>query len=190
MSKIYTPKIQKAIKFANQVHSAQTRKGKPNEAYILHPLGVGLILSGIDASEDQIVAGILHDTIEDCDPWGSITKEIIDKEFNSEVARMVNDVTEQDKNLPWAERKRLALEHMKEMKEDSLLVKSADVLHNLSDLLSDLEKDGEKAYECFSAPKEDIIKRFQNLLVELTKADPKNPLLPEIKKGVDKISKS
>jgi (p)ppGpp synthase/HD superfamily hydrolase len=136
---LYTPKIQKAIKFANKVHRGQTRKGKPEEPYILHPLGVGLILSRANATEDQVTAGILHDTIEDCEPHGSITKEIIEKEFGSEVARMVNDVTEQDPTLPWDERKQLALDHIKEMKMDSIMVKSADVLHNLSDLLQDIE---------------------------------------------------
>jgi len=45
---------------------------------------------------------------------------------------MVNDVTEQDKGLPWVDRKMAAFNHINDMKKDSLLVKSADVLHNLS----------------------------------------------------------
>lgn len=186
----YTPKIQRAIKFANDVHHGQIRKGKPNEPYILHPLSVGLILARVESSEDQIVAGILHDTIEDCDPYGSITKETIEKEFNYDVARMVNDVTEQDKTLPWAVRKQRALEHMKEMREDSLLIKSADVLQNLSDLLLDLEENEKEAYSHFNAPKEDLVNRFQKVLAEFEKLCPNSPFLPEIRDGVSQISKS
>lgn len=186
----YTTKIQKAIKFANTVHFGQIRKGKPHEPYILHPLGVGLILSRANASEDQVVAGILHDTIEDCEPYGSVTKEIIEIEFGSDVARMVNDVTEQDKTLPWDIRKQQALDHIKEMEKDSIMVKSADVIHNLSDLLMDIEEQGEKAFLNFNAPKEKVIYRFKTLLQELTKAHPQNPLLPELREGVGKISES
>ena len=185
---IYTPKIQHAIKFANQVHRGQIRKGKPDEAYFLHPLSVGLILARVGGTEDQIVAGILHDTIEDCEPYGSITKELIEKEFGSDVARMVNDVTEQDKLLPWAERKKMALDHMKNMQEDSLLIKSADVLQNLSDLVSDFEKDGDKAYANFNATKEQVIQRFVNLETELRRIHSHNPLLPEISEKVSQIS--
>src|SRR5687768_16215143 len=104
---MYTNKFQKAIKFAIKVHQGQTRKGK-DETYIVHPLAVGLILSRVTSDEDIIIAGILHDTIEDCKPYGSITKELIVKEFGENVAEMVNDSTEQDKSLPWDERKRLA----------------------------------------------------------------------------------
>ena len=184
---IYTPKIQKAIKFANLVHVGQIRKGKPHEPYIIHPLTVGLILSQAGATEDQIVAGILHDTIEDCDPWGSITKDGIEKEFGSEVARMVNDVTEQDKNLSWVVRKKEALEHVKEMHEDSVMVKSADVLNNMTDQMVDFEKKGDKMFESYNATKAQQLARYQNLVPELKKAYPANPLIPELEVAVDEI---
>lgn len=183
----YTPKIQKAIKFANKVHQNQTRKNKPHEPYILHPIGVGLILARAGGTEDMITAGILHDTIEDCVPYGSVTRELIEKEFGIDVARMVNDVTEQDPTLPWDERKRLALEHIKKMNKDSIILKSADALNNLSDLLIDIETEGENAYNNFNSSKDKVIIRFNALVRELEKAYPGNPLIPELKVGVDKI---
>ena len=186
----YTPKIQKAIKFANKVHQVdqdQRRKGK-KDPYIIHPLAVGLILSQTGATEDIIVAGILHDTIEDCMPWGSITKEVIEKEFNSEIARMVNDVTEQDKSLSWKERKKAAFDHIKHMDKDSIMVKSADVLQNLNDQIVDYEELGEEMFKRFNASKEKQLKRYQNLLIELEKAYPENPLLQELRAAVGKIT--
>src|SRR5438445_65563 len=111
---MYSNKLQKAINFAIKVHKGQTRKGKPDVPYVTHPLSVGIILSNAGAPEDIIIAGILHDTIEDCEPYGSITKEIITNEFGDQVAKMVNDVTEQDKTLSWEIRKQKAFEHIKE----------------------------------------------------------------------------
>jgi len=102
---IYTKKIQKAISFAINTHKKQFRKGK-DVPYIIHPFSVALILSRVTKSEDIICAGLLHDTIEDCDPEGLVTKEILEKGFGPAVAEMVNDVTEQNKTLSWAERKR------------------------------------------------------------------------------------
>ena len=184
----YTPKIQKAIKFANSVHKGQIRKGKPHEPYVLHPLSVGIILSRADAEENVVVAGILHDTIEDCDPYGSVTKEIIAKEFGKDVARMVNDVTEQDKSLPWAERKSHALEHIKDMKDDSIMVKSADVLNNLTDQIADYKELGEKMFERFNAKKEVQLQRYQKLATEIKKAYPTSPLLPELENAVNTVT--
>lgn len=185
---IYTPKIQKAIKFANSVHRGQIRKGKPGEVYILHPLSVGLILSRVEASENTIVAGILHDTIEDCEPYGTVTKDTIEKEFGKDVARMVDDATEQDKTMPWAKRKQLALDHMEKMEKDSLLVKSADILHNMSDLIADIEEEGDRAFEKFNAERLDVYRRFQSVLKELERLWPDNPLLPEIRIAVIKVT--
>lgn len=185
----YTAKISSAIKFANNVHKGQTRKGKPNEPYISHPLSVGLILSRASASEDIITAGILHDTIEDCDPWGSVTQKIIEIEFNKEIARMVNDVTEQDKTLSWKVRKQLALDHVKSMKKDSVMVKSADVLNNLTDQIKDFEELGDSMFERFHADKFLQLERYQKLFVEIKKAHPKNPLLLELDEAVNTATK-
>ncbi len=179
---IYTPRIQKAINFAIKVHQQdqnQTRKGK-TDPYIIHPLTVGLILAKTGAKENVIVAGILHDTIEDCKPYGSVTKELLEKEFGNDVAEMVNDVTEQDKSLPWEERKRLALEHVKHMQKDSILVKSADVLHNMTDQISDYGKEGDKMFLRFNAPKEKQLLRYTKLIHELKEAWLENPLLIDL----------
>jgi len=183
---IYTIKIQKAIDFAIWVHREQKRKGKETP-YIVHPLSVGLILARAGAGEDVIVAGILHDTIEDS--HGKVRREYIEQEFGNRVAQMVNDVTEQDKSLPWEERKRLALEHVAQMSKDSLLVKSADVLHNMTDLLQDLEREGDSVFEHFNAPKDKQFERYTNLVKALENTWPENPLLPELKENLKNLLK-
>lgn len=179
----YTPKIQKAISAAITAHQGQKRKGKETP-YIIHPLSVGLILAKTGASEDIIVAGILHDTLEDTE----LTKMYLEKEFGTEVARIVDDVTEQDKSLPWGERKRLAFEHVKHMQKDSLLVKSADVLHNMTDQISDYEKEGDKMFLRFNAPKDKQWLRYKNLIHELKKAWAKNPLIVDLEANMKTLN--
>lgn len=181
MSRLY-----KAITFATKVHSGVNRKGK-DIPYITHPLTVALILSRVTQDENIIIAGILHDTIEDCEPYGSVTKEFLEKEFNAEVARMVNDVTEKDKTLPWFERKMEALKHIKHMQNDSLLVKSADVLHNLTDLNEEIKQNGVIAFKNFKASKEDIILRYEKLIQEIENTRHENPLINDLKEKLKEL---
>jgi (p)ppGpp synthase/HD superfamily hydrolase len=168
--------IIKASQFATAAHSGQTRKGK-DIPYITHPLTVGLLLASKNLSEDVVIAGILHDTIEDTD----VTYADIEKEFGKKIAEIVNHVTEQDKNLPWAERKQIALEHIQDMSEDAVLVKSADVLHNMTDQVEDYKIEGERMYERFNAPKEAQLQRYEKLIAAFEKKLPENPFLPELK---------
>ena len=187
----YSPLIQKAVTFAIKVHqldAKQMRKGKA-VPYITHPLTVGLIISRVTDDENTIIAGLLHDTIEDCKPRGSITKEMIAREFNQDVARMVDDVTEKAKELPWLERKLQALAHIKDMKADSVIVKSADVLHNMIELIQDIEQDGVSVYEKFNAPKSDVLTRYKKLVPEIKRVAPNNPLNSDLEKRLKQLER-
>ena len=181
--------IQEAIRFAIKIHELDTKtKRKGTEIpYITHPLSVAIILARSTDNDEIIAAGVLHDTIEDCEPYGSVTKELLEAMFSKDVARMVNDVTEQDKSLPWAERKAATFAHIKDMKQDSLLVKTADVVQNLSELLNDIETHGVNVFKRFNAPKDATIDRYKKLLAEITRVWPENPLLLDLESGVNKL---
>ena len=175
---IYTQKIKDAIKFAiktHEVYQKQKRKGK-DIPYITHPLTVGLILARAGASEDVIVAGILHDTMEDSIAENKVTREMLAECFGEEVASLVESVTEMRKYLPWDERKREALEHIETFTNESLLLKSADIISNLSELLDDQRKDGEGVWERFNAPKEKILRHANGVISAIRKRWPENPL--------------
>src|SRR3989344_218680 len=103
----YTTLIQKAIRFSiktHEIYQKQKRKGK-DIPYITHPLVVGLILARAGADEDIIVAGILHDTIEDSIPEKKVTKETLMERFGKNVAEIVVSVSESNKKLSLEERK-------------------------------------------------------------------------------------
>lgn len=186
---IFPKKIQDAIHFAIQTHQLdQDQKRKGTEIpYIIHPLSVGLILTRVNASEDVIIAGILHDAIEDSIESKKVTKQLVAQQFGEKVAKVVDDVTEQDKSLPWAERKRLALAHIAEMDHDSLLVKSADCLQNLTDFIYQYKQQGESMFQFFSAPKDDLINNHKKRIEALTAAWSDNPLLSDLQENLSEL---
>jgi adenylate kinase family enzyme len=186
---IYTQKIQHAIRFAIKTHEGyqkQKRKGK-DVPYITHPLTVGLILAATGAAEDIIIAGILHDTIEDSIEEKKVTKEMIVERFGYKVYELVLSVTEQDKSLSWEERKAEALEHIKNFSNDSLLLKSADVISNISETLNDYEKEGEKVFERFHASKDKILESYIKSTEAILNKWSENPLADDIKEILKKV---
>lgn len=179
---IYSKKIKDAIRFSiktHEVYQKQKRKGK-DIAYITHPLTVGLILAHAGASEDVIIAGILHDTVEDSTEEKKVTAHMLTERFGKHVTTLVLNVTEQDMKLSWDERKKEALDHIAHFSNDALLVKSADIISNTSELIDDYDKDGEKVFDRFFASKEKYLAHQLALMLAITLRWPENPLLPNL----------
>jgi len=180
---LYTTSIYKAIKFASKTHGQyrhQTRKGK-DIPYISHPLAVGIILSLARASEDVIVAGILHDTIEDSADEKKVTVGMIAERFGQNVSDLVWSVTEENRDLPWEERKKKALDHIKDYSQDSLLLKSADLISNISEIIDDYARYGDEIFSRFSAPKERVLWHYESAMRLVLEAWPENPLSADLK---------
>lgn len=175
---IMTNTIQKAIKFATKTHNfyqQQTRKGKVIP-YIVHPLTVGIILALAKAPEDVVVAGILHDTIEDSITEKKVTMDMLTQRFGENVAQLVLSVTEQDKSLSWEERKKEALEHIKHFSHEALLVKSADIISNISELVDDYGRYQDEVFKRFNAPKEKMIVNQLKVISTIVSCWKENPL--------------
>lgn len=181
---IYTKKIQKAIKFAAKTHNEyqqQTRKGKVIP-YITHPLTVGIILAKAGASEDVIAAGILHDTVEDSIETKKVTSKMLTERFGKKVSDLVMSVTEKDKKLPWEVRKREALDHIKHFSHGSLLLKSADILSNFSEIIDDYARFGEKVFERFKGSREKMLRHSLDSINAILARWKKNPLAKDLRK--------
>lgn len=186
---IYSQKLKNAIKFAIKTHDVyqkQLRKGK-EVAYVTHPLTVGIILAKAGANEDTIAAGILHDTIEDSVSEKKVTVEMLTERFGGTVAGLVSSVTETDKLLSWDDRKSDALAHIENFSQDSILVKSADILSNVTELLDDFARYGEQVFERFNAPKEKFIANQLASINALIVKWPESPLAGDLHKLADNI---
>ena len=188
---MYTTKIQKAITFAiktHEVYQKQTRKGK-GISYISHPLTVGLILAKSGADDDIIAAGILHDTIEDSVSEKKVTREMLVERFGEKVAVLVESVSETDKGLSWEERKKEALAHIKTFSRESLLVKSADIISNASELVDDYRREGEVVFTRFNAPKEKILKHYFEAINAIVEKWEESPLAEDLRALSSKLQK-
>lgn len=140
--------IQKGREFAIKAHEGQTRKtsGAP---YIGHPFHVAKILEDAGMPPEVVVAGFLHDVVEDTD----ITIEVIRTEFGKKVADLVSYNTE-EKEHSWEERKGHTITQLKTgtLHEKSLVV--ADKYANLLELTRNYEKIGDSIWKCFKRGKQ------------------------------------
>jgi (p)ppGpp synthase/HD superfamily hydrolase len=136
--------IDKAIKFATQAHSGQYRKGS-DLPYITHPFAVSIILAQEGASQEQIIAGILHDVVEDTD----VTIEEIKENFGNKVADLVFACSEYDPKASWYERKVQTINHLTSATDEVKLIVCADKLHNLMSIKEDLQTNGEAVWKRF-----------------------------------------
>lgn len=126
------PLIMRALHFAAEKHRRQRRKDAGGSPYINHPIAVAQLLCSIGQVRDAttIVSGILHDTIEDTETTG----EELEKEFGPEVRHIVEEVTD-DKSLSATERKRLQIERAAHVSTPAKLVKLADKICNVHDVI-------------------------------------------------------
>ena len=137
-------KVDLALEVAAKAHRHQLRKGT-DVPYIAHVCGVALILARAGCAEDVLVAGILHDTVEDTD----LTLADIERDFGSDVAAIVAGCTE-DKSLPWQDRKRHTIEMLRDASPEVRLVTCADKLHNARSILAERRRGmGEQVWERF-----------------------------------------
>ncbi|GAM23507.1 hypothetical protein SAMD00019534_066820, partial [Acytostelium subglobosum LB1] len=121
------------VQFAAIKHRDQRRKDQYNSPYINHPIGVACNVINIGKVYDHatIQAALLHDTVEDT---ATTEQELIDT-FGAHVAQLVMDVTD-DKKLSKVDRKRHQIEHAPHIHQQAKIVKMADKLYNLSDIIN------------------------------------------------------
>jgi guanosine-3',5'-bis(diphosphate) 3'-pyrophosphohydrolase len=130
--------IFKALTFATNKHRHQKRKCKDAPPYIIHPIRVAEILIQYDEEFFLVIqAALLHDTVEDTDTtFGELRTK-----FGPTVCNLVKEVTD-DKSLPKEERKQLQIEHAPHISHEAKLIKLADKIANVEDLLTKPNGDG------------------------------------------------
>lgn len=138
-------KIEQALALAARAHEGQRRKSG-DVPYIVHPLAVGFILHEQACDEDVIIAGLLHDSVED----SFVTLKLIEQDFGSRVAEWVDLVTEHDKSAVWEIRKRRLLQAVSTAPVEAKYVYCADKLHNLLSMKRMFDEYGQEIWRRFS----------------------------------------
>ncbi|MEA3218099.1 MAG: hypothetical protein QOJ19_4255 [Acidimicrobiia bacterium] len=180
---LLTRRIAEAVDFAVRAHGTQVRKGT-HIPYVSHLLGVaGLVFEG-GGDEDQVIAGLLHDVLEDT----PATPAQIVTAFGQRVADIVEACsdTQTKPKPPWFQRKQRYLDHLKDAPPDVLLVSLADKLHNARALLLDLRTEGPHVFNRFNAGPGDTLWYYQKLAAIFSARCP-GPLAAELARVVSDL---
>jgi (p)ppGpp synthase/HD superfamily hydrolase len=135
--------------YAERMHHTQVRKGGAIP-YVGHLLSVAGLVINDNGSEEQAIAALLHDAVED--QGGPPTLQEIRDNFGKEVARIVEECSDTDKEPkpPWLERKQAYINHLGAVGEDTLLVSVADKLDNARSMLRDYNEHGPSLWQRFN----------------------------------------
>lgn len=179
------PRFETALRYALEAHRGQTRKGS-DAPMAAHLLGVAALVLENDGDEDQAIAALLHDAVEDA--GGRERLADIRTRFGDRVAAIVSDCTDAftSPKPPWIERKRRYVEHLAEAREDALLVSLADKLHNVRAILRDQAAVGEAVWDRFSSPAEETLAYYEDLAEVFARRRP-GPLADELARTVRRI---
>jgi (p)ppGpp synthase/HD superfamily hydrolase len=189
----YSDRINHALAFAAKHHDRQVRKGT-RLPYVTHPANVAVILTRYACDESTVVAGILHDVVEDCVnedySRADLEQRIADK-FGSDVLESVLRVTERRRSedgadFSWEERKADYLERIAEADPRALWVCAADKLHNASSILSDLRRtiDPDSIWNRFTAGRQGTVRWYRSVVERLTEVGFDAPIVDELRQTV------
>ncbi|MGB4484414.1 MULTISPECIES: HD domain-containing protein [Pseudomonas] len=159
-----SPQIAEAVALATNLHSKQTRKGT-GIPYLSHLLGVAGLVMEHGGDEEQAIAGLLHDAVEDV---GAYVEAQIREQFGERVARIVLACTdgipdETEAKGDWHVRKQRYLAHLSNAPADVLLVSACDKLHNARAIVSDLHSHGPAMFSRFNAGQESTLWYYDQL---------------------------
>ncbi len=155
--------FESALVYANQLHANQVRKGS-NVPYISHLLSVTALVIEDGGTEEEAIAALLHDAIED--QGGAKTREEIRQKFGDRVVAIVNGCTDSEviPKPPWKERKERYIKHISEASPEIRRVSLADKLHNARSILADWYKIEEAVWDKFKGGKEGTLWFYRSFL--------------------------
>jgi (p)ppGpp synthase/HD superfamily hydrolase len=186
----YSDRINHAFAFAAKHHDQQVRKGT-RLPYLTHPANVAIILTRYGRDEDTVVAGILHDVIEDC-VRDRYTREMLEQRIGDKFGREVLDavlavtkrrVDDDGVELSSEEQKDDYLERLSEAGESARWVCAADKIHNGSSILADLKRTDypEIIWNRFNGGREGTIRWYRRVYDRLAEIGFDAPIMDELR---------
>ncbi len=182
-----TNRFEQALVYASRLHREQIRKGS-NIPYISHLLSVTALVLEDGGDEDEAIAALLHDAVED--QGGQATREVIFDMFGLKVAEIVDGCSDTNTipKPPWLQRKQQYIDNLRGASASIRKVSLADKLHNARSILRDLSNNGESTWGKFKGGKEGTLWYYQTLLQLFLKADADSFMVQELKRIVEQFS--
>lgn len=182
-----TERFDRALQRTMDWHRDQKRKGS-GIPYVAHLLSVAGIALSHGAQEDEAIAALLHDALEDQD---DCTEELIAEEFGPQVAALVAECSDTQENPKprWRDRKERYLRHLPEASRSALLVSAADKLDNARSILLDYRVVGEELWGRFRGGKDGTLWYYQEIVKAYRQAGRVPPaLLEELERVVTELT--
>jgi len=175
----------KAFLFAAEKHAQQTRK-KTGVPYISHLMSVAALVLEAGGDEEQAIAALLHDVVEDCGGQPMLAE--VRRRFGDRVAGIVAACTDTyaTPKPPWKQRKLDYLDLLRGSNEDVRLVSAADKLHNVRTILADYRTTGDSVFERFSGRRDGTLWYYRAVLDVLRSGKP-NRLVEELERVVTEL---
>jgi len=173
-----SPRLSEAFEYARSLHAGQVRKGT-TIPYLAHLLAVASLVVESGGNEDDAIAALLHDAIEDQGHDGRTRYEIARK-FGDGVLRVVEACTDADEvpKPPWRQRKEAYLAHLKTAPIAVRRLVAADKLHNARAILADHRRLGDGLWSRFNAPRQDQLWYYRGCVTALRQADTGREIAP------------
>ena len=186
---VYSERLLIALDTAARMHAAQIRKST-HIPYLSHLLGTCAIAFEYGADEDEAIAALLHDAIEDVTPTEEARRTVA--WFGQRVLRIVEDCTDADEHPkpPWRERKERYVAHLATVDKSSALVAAADKLHNARSIVADLRRLGDGVWTRFTAAREDSLWYYRAVVAALRDNPEHHPeLVAELERTVSEMER-
>jgi GTP pyrophosphokinase len=169
---ILTSRFETALAFAARLHASQVRKDT-EIPYVSHLLGTASLALEHGADEDEAIAALLHDAIED--QGGTPTATVIEWLFGPRVRYIVagcSDSSGDGPKAPYKKRKKAYIKHLKGANHSVRLVSASDKLHNARAILADLRRIGPAVFDRFNAPRKEVLWYYASLANEFKRGGP------------------
>jgi len=182
---ILSSRFDEALAFAVDLHREQPRKGT-GVPYVSHLLSVAALVLEHGGSEDQAIAALLHDAVED--QGGRPTAERIRERFGDLVAEIVDGCTDTDVSPkpPWRLRKEAYVARVRNEPAHVRLVSAADKLHNARTMVTDLRIHGPALWERFNAGRDETLWYLESLVAAFREAG-STPIVEELARTVAEL---
>ena len=171
-----------ATQFIAKKHDGQYRKVL-NMPHSTHLFGVARMLKCAGYEEPIVIAGLLHDVLEDTDA----TEQELQQLFGNHVLQLVIAATEPEKSLNWDDRKQYVIDQIKFKTDEQLAIMLAEKTQNVKSITAEVAQLGEVIWENFNAPKQKQEWYYRSIISEVKKYHPNAVLLSQLESAVDKL---
>lgn len=180
-------RFEDALAYTARLHATQVRKVS-NIPYIAHLLAVAAIVLEYGADEDEAIAALLHDAIED--QGGQAVRMQIEQRYGARVAAIVEGCSDSDvfPKPPWRQRKEAYLAHLRIAPASVRLISAADKLANVRSVIMDYHQVGEQVWERFNGGRAGTLWNYR-ALVETFMAAGATPLVEELARAVAEMER-